>query len=355
MFQQQKVLVYPNGSKYFNDVADLLSRFEINYEKVDSIVPEDNRLHIVFDLFKIEAKALPKYYIAYQTLDLAEQPLTDMYEQKLANAIVIWDYSRENIQLYRSNLSHYYFLPKDYEFAAAVFLACLLPVDTLKAYKDLVKISNEITNTQFSPIASHLPIIFVYSFLQDPKLMVEDGIEFAISTKAFSKVLQFRPEAQLIGIDIAILDAARSAYAALSNATLLHMDDKNFYDYYMTSIYKNQKINIVFIDTSHQYKHTLQEIKQFSELLADNGILIFHDSNVTPDNNGTSFSCLNGDKVNAVWNPRGVPQAIKEYFGFAFDEYRYVNSVFQNNGLTWHMVHYPFCNGLTIIRLMGNI
>lgn len=348
-----QIYVYSDGSKYAKDVVDMFTAYDIKFKIIDSIAQDDEHLYIIFDLFNLDERTLPKYYIAYQTLDLTEQPLTDMYAQKLHKAIAVWDYSRENIARYRASLSHYYFLPKDYEFAAAVLLACLLPVDTLYAYKDLVKISNEITNTPFSPIASHLPIIFFYSFLQDPKLIVEAGIEFAISTKAFSKVLKYKPDAHLFGVDIQILDAARTAYAALSNVTLLHMDDRNFYDYYMDTNYKNQKIDIVFIDTSHKYQHTLQEIEQFSKLLADNGILIFHDSNVTPDNNGTSFTCLNGDRVNASWNPRGVPQAIKEYFDFDFDEYEYLDRIFHNHSAMWHLIHYPFCNGLTIIRLLG--
>jgi cephalosporin hydroxylase len=351
--QCQDVYIYGNGSIYVDHITDLFKIYEIPFKVVDSIKKNDQHLYIIFDLFNVDNNILPQYYVAYQTLDLTKYVLTDDYEKKLSQAIVIWDFSRENIQQYRSRLSHYYFLPQNYEFAAAVFLISLLPVDTLAAYKDLVKMSNEITNTKFSPIASHLPILFVYSYLQHPKLIVEDGVEFAISTRAFSKVLQLRHDVHLFGIDINILHAAQEVYGNLNNASLLHMDDKNFYNFFMNTQYKNNKIDVVFIDTSHQYQDTLSEIEQFSKLLADNGILMFHDSNVTPDDNGTSFTCLNGDKVQAVWNPRGVPQAIKKYFGFDFDEYKYIDTVFSENGAFWHIIHYPFCNGLTIMRLLG--
>ena len=93
----------------------------------------------------------------------------------------------------------------------------------------------------------------------------------------------------------------------------------------------------------------------FVKLLADKGIISFHDANVTPENNYTTYTRLNGSRSNVgAGNPRGVAPAIKEFFGIEFDESKYENIVFQKDGLSWHMIHYPFCNGLTLIQLMGN-
>jgi len=84
-------------------------------------------------------------------------------------------------------------------------------------------------------------------------------------------------------------------------------------------------------------RYTLKEIEGFISILSENGTLGFHDSN-------------------AVGNdPRGVTEAIKEYFTIQFDETKYLNEVFEKNDSIWHIVHYPFCNGMTIVKRLKRI
>ena len=72
------------------------------------------------------------------------------------------------------------------------------------------------------------------------------------------------------------------------------------------------KLDIVFIDTSHFYRQTLDEIRLFAPLLSERGMLLFHDSNVTPLNNGRACLRLNNTIGSTnVNNSRGVTHAIK--------------------------------------------
>src|SRR6185437_907021 len=94
------------------------------------------------------------------------------------------------------------------------------------------------------------------------------------------------------------------------------------------------EIDLLFIDTSHYYEHTVQEIRAWFPLLAGRAKVVFHDTNsriVGPRNDG----CFE-----LAWdNQRGVIRAIEEYVGVSLDETRtYVGCA---NG--WLIRHLPNC------------
>lgn len=342
--QESKVYVCTNNSKYSKIVIESLQKFKINFELTNSINRHDNQnLYIIFDVFNIQEESLPKYYITYQSLDLTNNQLTIDYVNKLTNSIAVWDYSPENINRYRSILHNYLYMPANYEHTDPVILPCLMPISALDTYKELLIYSNQ----KDTDISSHLPTLFCHTMLQNPKIIVEAGVRGGESTKPLHKAAQLC-DACLIGLDNEPL-WAQSSYNTMDNAFCLEMNDLDFNNYYNNSSFKDQKIDLIFIDTSHEYEHTLQEIKVFAPLLANDGTLAFHDSNVTPLAHA-GYIRLNFTGDRAAGNPRGVPQAIKEYFGIEFNEYSYFNGTFMKDGITWHMIHYPFCNGLTIIK-----
>lgn len=244
-------------------------------------------------------------------------------------------------------LHNYLYMPKNYEHANPVILPCCMPISTLNTYKELLCYSNQ----KDTDISSHLPALFCHAVLQDPHTIIEAGVRGGESTKPLYKAAQLC-DAQLIGIDNEP-SWAQTTYNNMNNAICLEMNDLDFEMYYQSGPLKDKKIDVIFIDTSHEYKHTLGEITVFVPFLSDNGALMFHDSNVTPLVGG-GYVRLNGSGDAAPGNPRGVPQAIKEYFGIEFNEYNYYNTTFTKNGIEWHMTHYPFCNGLTIIKKLAN-
>ncbi len=338
------VYVCGNNSVCAQTVIKALQATDTPFELVDSLHSDDSQnLYIICDAFKLHFANLPKYYIIYQSLDLMYSEITSNYQRILANSVAIWDYSLENIVKYKDTNSNYYYMPIDYVYSDFITLPCSLPTSTLDAYRELLIYSNQ----KDTDISSHLPALFCYAFLQNPRIIVEAGVRGGESTKPLYRASQLC-KAQLIGIDIHPM-WAKASYDAMENAFCLEMNDVDFANYYLNSPFKNQKLDLVFIDTSHEYEHTLQEITVFVPLLGDHGSLLFHDSNVIPLAN-SGYIRLNGSKDFAPGNPRGVTQAIKEYFSIDFDEYSYVKMTFTRGGTTWHMVHYPFCNGLTVIR-----
>lgn len=340
-----KVLLVSNGNiEHIEIVKKALDSQNITYSQINYLTDKNSQhLYIIFDLFKVATEDLPQFYIAYQSLDLTKNALTTDYLKKLSNSVAVWDYSFGNINRYSSKIPNYYYLPKDYEFAATVILPCFLPLSTLDEYKKVLIYSN----SRNGDISSHLPALFCYTIMQQPKLIVEAGVRGGESTTAFLKALKFCDRVKLIGLDIEC--SCASSYPISSDTLFICMNDLDFTNYYQNSFIQNSKIDIVFIDTSHLYQHTMQELKIFEPLLSENGAMIFHDSNVTPINN-TSYARINGTYGSAAGNTRGVTQALKEHFKIAFDEHKYCNFILKKEDHLWQLIHYPYCNGLTILK-----
>lgn len=338
-------LVSNGNTEHIEIVKKALDNQSIPYTQINTIAEKESQsLYIIFDLFKSAIEELPQYYITYQSLDLTKNPLNADYSKKLSKSIAVWDYSFANINRYSSSISQYYYFPKDYEFADTVILPCQLPLATLEEYKKVLVYSNNINGD----ISSHLPAIFCYTVIQQPKFIVEAGVRGGESTSAFLKALKFCDTAHLIGLDIE--PSTASSYPISNNTSFVCMNDLDFLNYYNNSFMQNSKIDVIFIDTSHLYEHTLQELGIFEPLLSENGIMMFHDSNVTPLNNNTGYVRINGTYGSAAGNTRGVTQALKEYFAVSFDESKYCNFILEKNGIFWQLIHYPYCNGLTILK-----
>jgi hypothetical protein len=186
---------------------------------------------------------------------------------------------------------------------------------------------------------------------------VEAGVALGNSSRTFNRAAQLL-NIKLLGLDIN--KAAAAAYRPLKNGIFLYISDVNFGNYYRRNAYKQFPIKVVFIDTSHEYQHSMEEIAHFVPLLADGGMIMFHDANVTPlrVEGREGWWRVNNTfaKMNplAPSNPRGVAPALRESFGIDFDETRYQNFFFNKNGVEWHFVHYPFCNGLTVVKKVSN-
>jgi len=344
--QVQKVYIYSKtDSIHSESIKAIFNKFGVKYEIVNAIDNDDKNLYIIFDIFNLDEKTLPKYYIAYQSLDLDKSEIADDYLNKLFKAVAVWDYKMQNIVKYRSLIHNYYYMPGDYEYADPVILPCFLPLEVLPVYKKVLVQSNNVDTDS----SSHLPAIFTYSYLKQPARILEVGVASGGTTSTFHRAAQFS-NAKLIGVEIQ--DQFAPTYSNLNNALFLCMDDLDFPEYYKNSEFNNKKMDVIFIDTSHEYEHTLQEIKIFAPLLDENGLMLFHDSNVTPLHNNTKYLRLNNTAGFAHGNSKGVTYALKEYFSVSFDESKYFNSNIVKDNFIWKMIHYPFCNGLTVLKKM---
>lgn len=347
-FSNTTIYVVPNGNtKHYELVKNTLENQNVNFAVIESIkVKEDQSLYIIFNIETITHALLPKHYIVYQSRNLNTCLITNDYLEKLSNAVAVWDCSFSNIEKYKNNVHNYLVFPDHtfYEYADTLMIPCRLPIAMLATYKELLNYSNA-HNTD---ISSHLPSIFFYTVLQNPDVIVEAGVRGGESTIAFEKVLQFC-NAHLLGIDIE--PACNAVYKRCPHSLFVCMDDLEFGKYYKHNLQFKRKIDVIFIDTSHLYAHTLAEIKLFAPMLNKNGILMFHDSNVTPLNDNCDYLRLNGTMCHVGhYNTRGVTQAIKEYFSLSFDEAQYQNISCSVGDQNWNIIHYPYCNGLTIAR-----
>lgn len=105
-------------------------------------------------------------------------------------------------------------------------------------------------------------------------------------------------------------------------------------------------IDLIFLDSSHEYEHTLEELRIYWPLISNEGVLILHDTNLTEK----ITRKLSGD-VNIGWNnEKGVSRAIQDYFGVELDwnELQSFNDKEGKNQFRG-LVHFPWNNGFTCI------
>lgn len=345
--QPNDLLVYATDEQSRDIIQNILTKFNLQYQIVDSLdTLDEDKLYILAGAIQdLNSSALPKYYIVYQTTNVPI--MVGDYLNILHRAVAIWDASWSNIHKYQGSVNHWYYLPNaDYEFLDPVLLSCLLPLNALPTYKDLLAHSN-VKNTDFS---SHLAPLFCHCLLQNPDIFIESGIRWGDgSTIALAKISQLLQNSILIGLDI---DNCAQHYAHIPNARFFQGDDVAFPAYFKKLNFAKDKVDFVFIDTSHQYEHTLQEIDAFTSILADNGTISFHDSNVAVEYpvriNGTA--CGSG-----LGNPKGVTDGLKTYFNIEFDESKYLNINVEKDGYLWNIVNYPYCYGLAVTKRIKRI
>lgn len=194
-------------------------------------------------------------------------------------------------------------------------------------------------STERTDINEHLPTLFVEGLLASPKLIVELGVRTGESTFAFERVAALTG-ATLIGVDIE--DCSRASL--YPHWHFVKEDDVAFarrFPAFCDGLGVEPEIDVLFVDTSHEYRHTCEEIAAWFPLLSERATAIFHDTHMREVFRRTDGSLGYG------WdNRRGVIRAIEEYLRQRFDES--VDFVHYEPG--WLVRHYAHCNGLTIVK-----
>jgi cephalosporin hydroxylase len=208
------------------------------------------------------------------------------------------------------------------------------PIDSqwkeLREIRELASHANDINE--------HLETMFVESMLFQPKLIVELGVRGGVSTFVFERAAKLC-NAAVISVDIEDC----SAISSYPNWHFFRGDDVEFARHFQDFCHQRgilPCIDLLFVDTSHYYEHTVQEIQAWFPLLSSRARVLFHDTN----------SRLIGRRKDGcfalAWdNDRGVIRAIEEYVGIQIDERR--EGTHYSRG--WLVRHTPFCNGLTIL------
>jgi hypothetical protein len=189
-----------------------------------------------------------------------------------------------------------------------------------------------------SDIRDHLPILTQQA--ERASFIVELGTRGGVSTRALIEGAK-RNKATVLSVDM----YPCSSVADYENWIFVQADDIEFAQQFPKWCAERRlkpSIDLLFVDTSHEYEHTRKEIANWFPLLSFDGTAIFHDTNMQRfyrRQDGTIW-VGGGDKR------RGVIRALHEFLGTGFDESR----DFSGKTADWRITHHALCNGLTILH-----
>lgn len=186
-------------------------------------------------------------------------------------------------------------------------------------------------------ISDHLPILFSECVSIKPRLIVELGVRGGESTFVFERVAKLT-DAKCVSVDI----EKSERLSQNQNCIFVQSDDIEFareFNDWCRDKGLLPEVDVLFVDTSHFFEHTMQEIEHWFPLLAPRAKVFFHDTNQR------RIYFRNDGSIGVAWNNRGVMSALEKYFNRCFDEKK--NFTVLVNG--WSIKHYANCNGLTVL------
>lgn len=191
-------------------------------------------------------------------------------------------------------------------------------------------------------ISDHLETLFLESLDISPKLIVELGVGDGESTFVLERVARLWGST-LVSVDI---EDCRDV-SSYRKRIFIRQDDISFagaFEDWCKEKVLVPRIDILFIDTSHLYDHTVAEIRSWFPFLSARAKVFFHDTNMKD-----VFVRKDGSTGKGWDNERGVIRAVEEYFNTSFDESRDFSMIM--NG--WVIRHYTVCNGFMVMERYG--
>jgi hypothetical protein len=188
-------------------------------------------------------------------------------------------------------------------------------------------------------VNEHLVTLFLESLTVKPKLIVELGVGGGESTFVFARV------ARLCGSVFVSLDINdRSHVCSYEDWIFVRQDDIEFargFGSWCGGRGIEPLIDVLFIDTSHYFDHTLEEIKAYFPFLSEKAKVFFHDTNLS------NFFFRKDGSIDIGWdNERGVIRALEAYFQRPFHE----KESFVDFAAPFIIRHHHYCCGLTILE-----
>lgn len=188
-------------------------------------------------------------------------------------------------------------------------------------------------------ISEHLITLFVETMAVRPELIVELGVRTGESTFVFERVARLCGS-KLISVDIQDC----SVVSSYGDWIFEKSDDIDFakrFEAWSEKHYIKAHIDVLFIDTSHLFGHTVEEIEHWFPFLSDKSKVFFHDTNL-----GKTYFRKDGS-IGVGWdNKRGVIAALEKFFERHFNEKEH----FIDWAKGWVIRHYPYCAGLTVLE-----
>lgn len=178
----------------------------------------------------------------------------------------------------------------------------------------LEELYKEVVETP-SDIHEHLETFVDMVIATGARDVIELGVRGCVSTIAWLYALDVT-DGHLWSVDI---DPPKRWFGVQPRWTFVLGDDMNP-DTFMRV---PSEADIVFIDTSHAYQHTLNELNMYGGLVRPGGVILLHDTEVQ-------------------W-----PELVDD--GVEYPVKRAVRDYCRDNELEW--TNQPHCNGLGIIRM----
>lgn len=197
-------------------------------------------------------------------------------------------------------------------------------------------------------IRDHLSDLYFFARMANPRLIVELGTRGGDSTRAFLAAAA-DTNGTVLSVDIDPCAELHIDDDLSARWNFVQSDDVAFGRTGFVSWCESKglppKAQLIFIDSSHLYEHTVDEIKVWTEFLDDDGWLLFHDTNM-----GSVYFRYD-NSVGLGWdNARGVIRAIEEFLGRRYDE----NAFFTDVAKGFAVWHRPNSSGLLVMRKLPN-
>lgn len=193
-----------------------------------------------------------------------------------------------------------------------------------------------------SDISDHLPIMFYVCAAAEPVLVVELGTRGGESTRSLLDAAS-QSGATMLSVDINDCDIGDHSHR--DRWHFEQADDTVFagrFNEWCREKNLEPVIDVLFIDTSHEYEHTCRELAAWLPFVAEKGVVMLHDTNM-----GKGIFRRLDLSLDKSWNnQRGVIRAIEEMLGTRYDE----NALFSDIHAHWLVAHLPYSNGLTILK-----
>lgn len=208
--------------------------------------------------------------------------------------------------------------------------------------KSLQRILHRIRNraaTKKTDISDHLETLFVECLNVESRLIVELGVGDGESTFVLERAANLWG-AKLVSVDI---EDCRNV-SKFKDRIFVRQDDISFAAEFPGWCKERDiipSIDILFIDTSHLYEHTVQEIKCWFPYLAGRVKVFFHDTNMNE-----IFVRKDGSTGKGWNNNRGVIRAIEEYLDVELDEKKDFSLMHKG----WFIKHHTICNGFMMME-----
>ncbi len=212
--------------------------------------------------------------------------------------------------------------------------------------KEVAKIDNDFFQaSNNSDISEHLSTIYSICLARKPNTILELGTRGGESTRVFIKYCE---KFSKFGMSVDL--CTKPDWMSSKNWTHFVGDDIELgTKVHKSNVWPNgdvlKPIDLIFIDSSHEYDHTLKELGVYWDMLSTNGILVCHDTNLTD-----KFTRKLDGTPNIGWNnSNGVSRAIEDFFDFKFNWNNLQSVESHTTKGQISVAHYPWNNGLTLI------